>query len=161
VIGLALHPEFDTNHKLYVHYNWRFEDGTREARVAEYVLDAKKDPRGYKVRSERIVFRIPQTHDNHNGGDLVFGPDGFLYIGIGDGEEGKWTIGRSPANTYRGKVLRIDVDNKDDGKEYAIPADNPFVGDDEFPARNVGLGLPQPVAHVVHAERRSRRRRDR
>ena len=142
MIGLVVSPYFATDHKIYTHYNWKNEDESRFAIVSEWVLD--DDGTTIKARDERIVFKVSQSHDTHNGGGMAFGPDGCLYLGIGDGEEGQWTIGRSPAGSLRGKVLRIDLRSKDPGKEYHVPADNPFVGDDRFPPETWAWGFRNP-----------------
>lgn len=144
VIGMALHPEFADNRKLYLNYNWKLADGSRSAILSEWTVDLSAVPEKIEFTDERRLLSIVQTRDNHNAGCLVFGPDGYLYIGVGDGEEGKWTIGRSPAGTLRGKVLRIDVDRRDEGKEYAVPADNPFVGNPEFPPETWAWGFRNP-----------------
>lgn len=144
LIGMALHPEFATNRRVFIHYNWKRTDGTRSAIVSEWSVDMSKAPGEITFGNERHVFVQEQTHDNHNAGCMVFGPDGFLYIGIGDGEQGKWTIGRAPANSLRGKVLRIDVDSRAEGKQYGIPADNPFVGNDQFPPETWAWGFRNP-----------------
>lgn len=142
MIGLAVSPSFATDHKLYTHYNWKFEDGSRFAVVSEWTVDTDGEIRAH---DERVLLKIPQSHDTHNGGAMAFGPaDGCLYIGVGDGEEGQWTIGRSPAGLLRGKVLRIDLRSKDPGKEYHVPADNPFVGDDRFPPETWAWGFRNP-----------------
>ena len=144
LVGMALHPNFAENHKLYLHYNWRLMDGSRSAVVSEWVADLSRAPDRISVDSERRLLTIEQEHDNHNAGCLLFGPDGYLYIGVGDGEVGQWTLGRSPAGSLRGKVLRIDVDSRSDGKEYGIPADNPFVADAGFPPETWAWGFRNP-----------------
>jgi len=144
VIGLALHPAFEKNRLLYIHYNWRTADGKRAAVLSEWKADFSAGDQRVSFGDERQLLTIEQVHDNHNAGCLVFGPDGYLYIGVGDGEDGKWTIGRSPAGSLRGKVLRIDVDRREGGKGYAIPADNPFVDDDRFPPETWAWGFRNP-----------------
>lgn len=142
MIGLALSPSFATDHKLYTHYNWKFEDESRFAIVSEWTVDLGGEIRAH---DERVLLKIPQSHDTHNGGAMQFGPsDGCFYITVGDGEEGQWTIGRSPAGSLRGKVLRIDLRSKDPGKQYHVPADNPFVGDDRFPPETWAWGFRNP-----------------
>lgn len=142
MIGLALHPDFDNNKKAYLHYNWREKDGSRRAVVSEWQVDMGSSK--ITFGNERVILEIEQTHDNHNAGCLKFGPDNFLYVAIGDGEQGKWTIGRSPAEGFRGKILRIDVDKQEGGKQYGIPADNPFVGHDKLPPETWAWGFRNP-----------------
>lgn len=144
LIGLALHPEFASNRLLYMHYNWRDAEGNREAIVSEWLADLTGAPATVSFGNERKLLSIKQVHDNHNAGCLKFGPDGFLYIAVGDGEDGEWTKGRSPAASMRGKVLRIDVNARDEGKQYAVPSDNPFVGNAEFPPETWAWGFRNP-----------------
>ncbi len=144
LIGLALHPRFPAEAKAYVHYTWQMADGRREARVSEWRVDRSGWPATLNFVDERQLFAVPMVADNHNAGCLRFGPDGMLYIAIGDGEEGKWTIGRSPSQTLRGKVLRIDIDRRDEGRPYAVPADNPFVGNPDFPPETWAWGFRNP-----------------
>ncbi len=143
--GFALHPDFPSTPKAYLQFNYRKADNSRSAYVAALELDASGAPEKITVKGEpQILIDIRQVSDNHNAGQLAFGPDGFLYIAIGDGEEGKFTEGRSPSHTYRGKVLRIDVDSTSDGKPYGIPADNPFVGNEKFPPETWAWGFRNP-----------------
>jgi glucose/arabinose dehydrogenase len=120
LLGLAFHPEFESNGRFFVNYT----DGSGDTVVAEYRAPGgadRADP-----GSARVVLRIDQPYSNHNGGDVVFGPDGFLYIGMGDGGSGGDPHGNGQRlDTLLGKMLRIDVDR---GRPYGIPEDNPFVG---------------------------------
>lgn len=138
ILGLALHPEFLENRKLYVYYsaplrasmptNWNHTSHLSEFRVTPD--RARVDP-----ESERVLLRIDQPYFNHNGGRVEFGPDGLLYISSGDGGNAH-DVGfdRSPAGngqdltTLLGKILRIDVNRSEDGRPYGIPTDNPFLG---------------------------------
>lgn len=131
LLGLALHPQFATNGKLYVYYSGRKNapDLNHSSIVAEYRMTA--DPNRADASSERILLTIGQPESNHNGGHLAFGPDGYLYIGSGDGGgagDKHGAIGNGQAlNTLLGKILRIDVNKQEGGKAYGIPPDNPFV----------------------------------
>lgn len=138
LLGIALHPRFTENRKLYAYYsaplrascptNWDHTSHLSEFTVSPDF--ARVDP-----STERLLLQIDQPYFNHNGGRLAFGPDGFLYIGVGDGgnahDQGH---DRAPTGngqdltTLLGKILRIDVDRPGEGRPYAIPADNPFVG---------------------------------
>jgi hypothetical protein len=117
--GLAFHPDFADNGFFYVAY-----DGPDEvARVSRFRVggNANRAIRG----SERILLRVPQPFPQHNLGQLAFGPDGYLYIGSGDGgSAGDPMNNGQDLGTLLGKILRIDVDG---GFPYAVPPDNPFV----------------------------------
>jgi glucose/arabinose dehydrogenase len=124
LLGMAFHPGFPGNPRVYLSYSHDSE--TRVNRVSEFRLlpSGNLDP-----ASERILLSVGQPEANHNGGNIAFGPDGYLYIGRGDGGGGNdqhGTIGNGQRmTTLLGKLLRIDVDR---GSPYAVPADNPFVG---------------------------------
>ena len=136
LLGLAFHPEFATNRRLFVHYS-RAGDGATV--VSE--LRASADLSSADAGSERIILTLTQPFANHNGGQLEFGPDGYLYIGLGDGGSGgdPFDNGQNP-NVLLGKILRIDVDGQPQGRRaYALPPDNPFGVDGADP----GAGLPE------------------
>ena len=161
LLGLALHPKFKSNRKFYVYYSAPLRQGgparwDHTAHVSEFSASGnalKADP-----DSERVVLRIDQPQFNHDGGRIAFGPDGFLYIGMGDGgnknDQDDDKIGShglkgngQNINTLLGKILRIDIDTRSDDRPYGIPADNPFVGKkglDEIYA--VGLRNPWGIS---------------
>ena len=120
LLGLAFHPEYDSNRRFFVHYT----DVAGNSAVAEYA--AVPDGLSADVGSARMLVSVEQPAPNHNGGMLAFGPDGYLYIALGDGGGGgdPWGHGQDPA-TVLGSILRIGVDGGSD--PYAIPSDNPFV----------------------------------
>ena len=119
LLGLAFHPQYATNGRFYVNYT----DTGGTSRVAEYVVSSNPD-RAEKTTG-RILLSVPQPASNHNGGMLAFGPDGYLYIGMGDGGGGGDPSGNGQRpSTLLGAVLRIDVTG---GSTYAVPAGNPFV----------------------------------
>ena len=132
LLGLAFHPEFETNDRFFVYYSAPKSDNgiDHESILAEYLVSSE-DKNKADPNSEKIIMRIDQPESNHNGGQLEFGPDGYLYIGLGDGGgagDRHGTIGNGQdINTLLGSVLRIDVDS---GSPYEIPPDNPFVGED-------------------------------
>ncbi len=120
LLGLAFHPLYKANGFLYINYVDK-EDYTIISRFS-----VSSDPERLNNLSEKILIRLKQPFANHNGGHMTFGPDGYLYISVGDG--GKWGDPYNNAQnleTMFGKILRIDVDN---GNPYAIPDDNPFIG---------------------------------
>ncbi|XP_025126829.2 HHIP-like protein 1 [Bubalus kerabau] len=130
-LGLAFHPSFRHNGKLYVYYSVGvgFDEWIRisEFRVSEDDVNAVDHD------SERIILEIEEPASNHNGGQLLFGDDGYLYIFTGDGGMAGDPFGKfgnaQNKSALLGKVLRIDVDRNERGPLYRIPPDNPFVGD--------------------------------
>ncbi|MBA4019406.1 MAG: hypothetical protein C0483_19750 [Pirellula sp.] len=122
LLGLAFHPKFKTNGKFYVYYSTK----PRSSVIAEFQVS--NDPNKADRNSERRLLVIKQPYENHNGGSIQFGPDGFLYIGMGDGglrddpHENAQNLG-----SLLGKILRIDVDHQHGGLPYSVPKDNPFV----------------------------------
>ncbi|MFK7924222.1 MAG: PQQ-dependent sugar dehydrogenase [Bacteroidia bacterium] len=122
LLGLAFDPNYAQNGLFYVNYT--FGDG--RTRVARYQRSAT-DPNHADSLSEEVLLDVGQPFSNHNAGDITFGPDGYLYITMGDGGSGGDPGNRAQnMKTYLGKILRIDVDTT---VGYKIPADNPFVGD--------------------------------
>ncbi len=121
LLGLAFHPNYATNGYFYVNYT-RASDGATV--IARYNVSANPDVAD--ASSAQVLLTIAQPFSNHNGGSLVFGPDGYLYIGMGDGGSGgdPDNYGQN-INSLLGKMLRIDVDS---GSPYAIPAGNPYAG---------------------------------
>jgi glucose/arabinose dehydrogenase len=135
LLGIAFHPHYRKNRKFYLFYsapnpNKEYDNRTV---VAEY-RTLHNNPEKTDPNSERIILEIDDPESNHNGGQLLFGADGYLYIGIGDGggqgdEHGQTGNGQN-LETLMGKILRIDVNTRP-GKgrqQYRIPPDNPFVG---------------------------------
>jgi len=137
LLGLAFHPGFATNRAFFVHYTRN--DG---ATVVSRFLSEINDPDRADPGSETVLLVIPQPFANHNGGDLHFGPDGYLYISTGDGGSGGDPQDNGQDRmTLLGKILRIDVDA---GPTYGIPAGNPFVGDPATLDEIWALGLRNP-----------------
>ncbi|RMH25152.1 MAG: glucose dehydrogenase [Planctomycetota bacterium] len=125
LLGLAFHPEYETNGKFYVNYT----NNSGATVIAEYRV-SDTDPDQADLLSGRILLTIAQPYSNHNGGWIGFGADGYLYIGMGDGGSANDPGNRaSNLNVLLGKILRIDVDTQDAGLQYGIPADNPFQAD--------------------------------
>ncbi len=120
LLGLAFHPDYAANGRFYVNYTG--VDGN--TRVSSFQVSA--DPDVADPATEQLVLAVEQPFDNHNGGQLAFGPDGYLYISLGDGGGGGDPQDNAQDLTdLLGSLLRIDVDG---GRPYAVPASNPFAG---------------------------------
>jgi glucose/arabinose dehydrogenase len=125
LLGMAFHPKFKQNGELFVYYTLK---GKHISIISRFRM-SKDNPKVADPNSEEELLRIEQPYWNHNGGTIVFGPDGYLYVGMGDGGAGNDPHGNGQKmSTLLGKILRIDVDHQDAGKKYAVPKDNPFVG---------------------------------
>ena len=127
LLGMAFHPRYAANGRVYLSYTHRDTAGKLISRVAAFTtVAAGNGRREIDPTSEQILLTVTQPFDNHNGGHIVFGPDGYLYIGFGDGGSGGDPQGNAQRlDTLLGKLLRIDVDG---AAPYAIPNDNPFAG---------------------------------
>jgi glucose/arabinose dehydrogenase len=124
LLGLAIHPDFKANGQFFVYYSHPSE---KKSVVSRFTI-SKDDPNKADPDSELILMEIDQPFQNHNGGAIEFGPDGYLYIGLGDGGDRNDPHGNGQnLSTLLGSILRIDVDHPSGGKNYGIPADNPFV----------------------------------
>jgi glucose/arabinose dehydrogenase len=150
LIGLALHPDFGSNRRYFVRYSAERRAGTpaeynHTAVLVEY--QATKDLTGTVDRSAQTVMEIPEPGRWHNAGDIVFGPEGYLYVALGDGGDGSdqgmghvddWYDaveggnGQDITENLLGSILRIDVDGQAGGKNYAVPENNPLVGQEGF-----------------------------
>jgi glucose/arabinose dehydrogenase len=146
LLGLAFHPDYETNGRFFVRHSapragapgepcFGTSRGCHEEILAEYAVSAG-DPNVADPLSETILFRVNKPQFNHNAGLVAFGPDGYLYFGLGDGGGAHDGLADMPPShgpigngqnidVPLGKILRIDVDS---GTPYAIPPDNPFVG---------------------------------
>ena len=139
------HPNFAENDYFYVNYT---ASNPNRTVIARFNLSAN-DPTVADKSSEFILLEFNQPESNHNGGQLAFGSDGYLYIAVGDGGGGGDQHGEigngQDRTTLLGNILRIDVDNMDDGLNYAIPDDNPFVGNQYYYREEIfAYGLRNP-----------------
>ena len=124
LLCMAFHPDYKTNGKFYVYY---CAQRPRRTILSEFQV-SKTDPNKADPNSERILFQVDQRYGNHKGSTTIFGPDGFLYVSLGDGGSGGDPHGNGQSlNTPLGKILRIDVNSRTGGRPYGIPPDNPFV----------------------------------
>ena len=136
LLGLAFDPEYAANGRFVVNYT----DPAGDTRIAAFAVSA--DPDVADPGSERLVLGVDQPFANHNGGQLAFGPDGFLYIGLGDGgDRGDPMENAQTLTTLLGKLLRIDLDA---GVPYGIPPDNPFAAVAAARAEIWSYGLRNP-----------------
>ncbi|MFQ5602336.1 MAG: PQQ-dependent sugar dehydrogenase [bacterium] len=128
LLGLAFHPEFSSNGYFYVNYT--AGSGSRNRTVISRFEVNPNDINQADPNSELVILEILQPFTNHNGGMLQFGPvDGYLYIATGDGGSGGDPLNNGQnLNTLLGAILRIDVDNPSENRNYEIPPDNPFLG---------------------------------
>jgi glucose/arabinose dehydrogenase len=141
LLGLAFDPSYATNRRFYVNYT----DVNGNTVVARYLADPA-NPNIANGMVDRVILSVTQPASNHNGGMLAFGPDGFLYIGLGDGGGAGDTDNRAQ-NLFDllGKMLRIDVSQGGAGQSsYIIPADNPCTGQSSIRAEILGVGLRNP-----------------
>lgn len=152
LLGLAFHPNYDTNGLFFVNYTYDPGPGLDRTRIARYEVSAG-NPNVADASSAGNILEIEQDFGNHNGGDIHFGPDGFLYIGMGDGGSGGDPNNRSQdPDELLGKMLRIDVDPLPRGGgpdcglvgNYSVPASNPFVGDASTCDEIWALGVRNP-----------------
>lgn len=136
LLGMAFHPDYAQNGYFFVDYT----DNAGNTVVARYQVTSNPDSADYD--SEYIILSLDQPYVNHNGGMLAFGPDGYLYIGTGDGGSA-FDPGNRAQNgqSLFGKMLRIDVDG---GSPYAVPSDNPFVGVTGMLGEIWAIGLRNP-----------------
>lgn len=140
LLSIAFHPRYKSNGRFFVNYT-NDERGLK-TRVSEFRLETDGT---INKQKERILLSVDQPYSNHNGGQLAFGPDGYLYIGMGDGG-----AANDPANngqnpgTLLGAMLRIDVDKKGANKAFGIPADNPFAGKEKKQPEIWAYGLRNP-----------------
>ncbi len=125
LLGLAFHPQFDQNGFFYVN---KTEPSPLTTVVSRFTVDSTNS-NAADPGSEVVLLTVRQPYSNHNGGQIQFGPDGMLYIALGDGgSQGDPDGNGQDTSTLLGSILRIDVDNPDSLLNYGIPPDNPFVG---------------------------------
>jgi glucose/arabinose dehydrogenase len=140
LLGLAFHPQFKANRRLFVNYTRRNDGATV---IAEYRVSASNPNVVDNV--ETVLLVIPQPFENHNGGMIAFGADGFLYIGMGDGGSANDPQNRAQnVDELLGKILRINVDQANGSTPYSSPSDNPFFGATAGRDEIYAVGLRNP-----------------
>ena len=141
LLGLAFDPNYQDNGYFYVYYSAL---GSHLSVISRFSLDSNGTGRA-DPDTELVILQIPQPFTNHNGGQLAFGPDGYLYIGLGDGGGGGDPRGHGQnTETLLGAILRIDVSESTTDNPYQVPPDNPFLGVDGFRDEIWAYGLRNP-----------------
>ena len=149
LLGLAFHPKFASNRKFYIYYSLQDPKHT----VLSEMQVSENDPDKADPRTERVLLEIPQPFWNHNSGNVLFGPDGMLYLAVGDG--GKRDDARRFAQNpfvHCGKILRIDPDGRSGNRPYGLPEDNPFLKKEGYHPEIWALGLRNPWGLSFHPE---------
>lgn len=141
VHGLAFHPEFETNGRMFLSYS---QHNPKRTVLSELRVDLAQ---GYQPLpgTERVIFELEQPLSDHWGGQILFGPEGYLYLGLGDGglRDDPYRLAQNLWSLH-GKILRIDVDKKDGAREYGIPPENPFVGQQLMREEIYASGIRNP-----------------
>ncbi|MDZ7729450.1 MAG: PQQ-dependent sugar dehydrogenase [Dehalococcoidia bacterium] len=148
LLSLALDPAFAKNSHIWLYYSAR---EPRRTVLSRFTDDRR---RCHRTRIRAVALEVPQPDRNHNGGAIRFGPDGMLYLGIGDGGDA-WDPhgnGQDPA-TLLATIIRIDVRQSRPGQPYTVPVDNPFVPRRQAIAPRSGLRHPQPLADEFRLRR--------
>ena len=147
ILGLAFHPDYAKNRKFYIYYSLQDPKHTRVSEMQTF----SDNPNRADISTERVLLEIPQPFWNHNSGNILFGPDGYLYIAIGDGGKAN-DLQRFSQNTfvYNGKILRIDVNTRAGNRPYGLPSDNPFLKKPGHHPEIFALGLRNPWGLTFH-----------
>ncbi|MFB3106953.1 MAG: sorbosone dehydrogenase family protein, partial [Pseudomonadales bacterium] len=143
LLGLAFDPGFVVNRTIYVHYS---AANPRRSVISRFTWSAACDT--VDLTSEKMILVVNQPFSNHNGGMLAFGPDDYLYVGMGDGGSGgdPNNNAQNPSNPL-GSMLRIDVHPANSSDPYDVPIDNPFIGQPDFMAETYAYGLRNPFRY--------------
>ena len=142
LLGLAFDPRYSINGHFYVYYS---AASPRRSIISRFSVSAD-NPLRADPASERIILEVPQPYANHNGGQVLFGPDGYLYISLGDGgDRGDPHGNGQDTSTLLGSILRIDVSRLDEDGSYSIPSDNPLVNREDGARKEIwAYGLRNP-----------------
>src|SRR5690554_4841725 len=140
LLGLAFHPDYDNNGYFFVNYT----NTAGNTQISRFTVSAA-NPDIADLESEMFILNFNQPASNHNGGDMIFGPDGYLYISSGDGgSSGDPNNLAQNIDVLLGKMLRIDIDNPSGGNAYGIPPDNPFINTQDARPEIWAYGLRNP-----------------
>ena len=143
LLGMAFHPDYPNTPEVFLSYTIQNSNPNMRTVISRLIVDDINAPGA--GTSEQILLQVNQDFDNHNGGDIAFGPDGFFYIGLGDGGSGNDPLARSQDNTrLLGAMLRIDVNGT--GADYNIPADNPFAANPKCGVAGTAANCPEIFA---------------
>ncbi|MDB6119280.1 MAG: glucose dehydrogenase [Verrucomicrobiaceae bacterium] len=150
MFSMAFHPDFKSNGKVYVCYADLWFNGA--SMVTEFTV-SKANPDRLDAESAKVIMQIDFPYCNHHGGQIAFGPDGFLYVGVGDGGwEGDVINAGQDLHTLLGKMLRIDVNKSSGDRAYDVPKDNPFI----TPLQQMTLfGVSEEAFSKVHPRAKS------
>jgi glucose/arabinose dehydrogenase len=142
LLGLAFHPNYENNGYFYVDYT---ASNQRRTVISRFKVSTM-NPDSAHADSEFVLLEINQPYSNHNGGQIAFGPDGYLYISMGDGGSSGDPLNNGQSlTTLLGSILRIDINSKQDTLNYTIPVDNPYVGNSSgFREEIFASGLRNP-----------------
>jgi glucose/arabinose dehydrogenase len=136
LLGLAFHPDFTKNRRFFINYT----NTSGHTEVMQYLVDENDPNRADPLSAQKVLF-LEQPLDNHNGGHMTFGPDGYLYIGAGDGGgAGDPNLNGQNTMTLNGTIMRIDVSEL----PYTVPEDNPYVDTDGYAPEIWAFGLRNP-----------------
>ncbi len=144
LLSVAFHPDYPENGSFFVGYTAREGEGAGDNRVARYRVSAD-DPDRADPASGEVLLSVPDPFPNHNGGLVMFGPDGYLYVGLGDGgAAGDPRENAENPDALLGKILRLDVDAAGEDRPYGIPEDNPFADGEGGQPEVWAYGLRNP-----------------
>jgi glucose/arabinose dehydrogenase len=141
LLSLAFHPNYSENGEFYVWYS--SQTPNKRGVLSRFIKNTEEETPN--KNSERVILEVQQPWGNHNGGTILFGPDGYLYLGIGDGGAANDPYGNGQnKNTLLGSIIRIDVNHSSKEEPYVIPKDNPLVGTDSSRPELWAWGLRNP-----------------
>ena len=148
LLSIALDPEFAENGYVYAYFSTGLD--RRYSRLVRFETTGEGETFAFDASSELLIYQVIQPYTNHNGGTILFGPDGMLYLGFGDGGHANDPHGNGQNLAIAlGTIIRIDVRNASPEQPYAIPPDNPFLDREGVLPEDLGLRPAQPLAHEL------------